>query len=102
MASRGHLRKLCPTERSKAYWRLRFGGRRHGCAAELCVVGLCGQEEAHQARRFSGRDGGGRAVVGFGSAHRAVLSKGWPAGWSATVSHRCDVAHLLPATVVLP
>jgi hypothetical protein len=53
----------------QAYWRLRFGGRRRGCAAELCVVGLCGQEETHEARRFSGRDGGGRAVAGAGSAH---------------------------------
>ena len=59
-----------------AYWRLRFGGRVDGWATELCVVGLCGQEEAHEARRVSGRDGGGGAVVGAGAADRAALSEG--------------------------
>src|SRR3954468_5428759 len=51
-----------------------------------------------------GRRGGGGvgACGGAAGLRESVLSKGWPAGWSATVSHRCDVAHLLPAAVVLP
>src|SRR4051794_35677571 len=43
-------------------------GPQYGRAAELRDARLCGQGEAHEARRFSNRDGGGRAVAGAGSS----------------------------------
>jgi len=48
-------------------------GRQYGRAAELRDAGLRGQEEAHQTRRASSRDGGGGAVVSAGSSDRAAL-----------------------------
>ncbi len=45
--------------------------------AELCVARLCGEEEAHEARRVPGRDGGGGAVGRARSADRAALSEDW-------------------------
>src|SRR3954471_10577754 len=75
-------------------------GRQHGRAAELRDARLCGQEEAHEARRVSNRDGGGGAVVSAGSSDRAALSEGGSSGRPSSVSDRRDVAHLLPAAVV--
>src|SRR5258708_18750330 len=75
-------------------------GRQYGRAAELRDVGLCGQEEANQARRVSSRDGRGGAVVSAGSSDRAALSEGGSSRRSSSVSDRRDVAHLLPAAVV--
>src|SRR5258707_13130353 len=75
-------------------------GRQYGWAAELCDAGLCGQEEAHEARRVSSRDGGGGAVVSAGSSDRAALSEGGSSRRSSAVSDRRDVAHLLPSAVV--
>src|SRR3954468_2954404 len=49
-------------------------------ASELRDAGLCGQEEAHEARRVSSRDGGGGAVISAGSSDRAALSEGGPQG----------------------
>src|SRR5262249_40539816 len=71
-----------------------------GCAAELCVAGLCRKEEAHEARRVSGRDGGGGAVVEAGSIDRAALSESWPSGRPSAVRNCRDGTHLLPAAVV--
>src|SRR4051794_8621245 len=68
--------------------------------AELRDAGLCRQEEAHEARRVSSRDGGGGAVVNAGSSDRAALSEGGPSRRPSSVSDRRDVAHLLPAAVV--
>ena len=77
-------------------------GTRHGCAVELRVAGLCEQEEAHEARRVPGGDGGGGAVAEARSDDRAALSEGRPAGRPTAVSDRRDVAHLLLAAMVLP
>ncbi len=63
--------------------------------SELRDAGLCGQEEAHEARRVSSRDGGGGAVVSAGSSNRAALSEGGSSGRPSSVSDRRDVAHLL-------
>src|SRR5215207_682200 len=51
-------------------------GGQHGRAAELRDARLCGQEEAHEARRVASGDGGGGAVVSAGSIDRAALSEG--------------------------
>src|SRR3954469_23388156 len=69
------LRKLCLTSGS---WHTAplIRGRQYGRATELRDAGLCGQEEAHEARRISSRDGGGGAVVSAGSSDRAALSEG--------------------------
>src|SRR5258708_20403153 len=75
-------------------------GRQYGRAAELRDARLCGQEEAHEARRVSSRDGGGGAVVSAGSSDRAALSAGGALKRSSTVSDPRDVAHLLPAPLV--
>src|SRR6476620_12756309 len=88
---------------------LRIMARQYGRATELRDAGLCGQEEAHEARRASSRDGGGGAVVSAGSSDRAALSEGGssrrnpkegPQGGRRAVSDRHDIAHLLPAAVV--
>src|SRR6478735_2213064 len=61
---------------------------------------LCGQEEAHEARRVSSGDGGGGAVVSAGSSDRAALSEGGSSRGPSSISDRRDVAHLLPAAMV--
>ena len=71
-------------------------------AAELCVAGFRGEEEAHEARRVPGGDGGGRAVAALEAVIEPHYPKSRSAGRPAAVSACRHAAHLLPAAVVQP
>src|SRR4051812_21257514 len=84
-----HFDKLRKLRSPHTAWFDSTGGqedKEDGTQLSFASRDFAGKKKRTKREVFSGRDGGGGAVVGAGSDHRADLSEGWPAGRSAPFS----------------